>query len=1183
MKFQKLTIHNIASIEDATIDFEAKPLSDSDVFLITGDTGAGKSTILDAICLALYAQTPRISDDKINIKAGKELPDGEDMKYYDPRQLMRRGCGEAIISLQFIGNNEKHYIAQWSVARAHKKANGKIQSKNWELNDIDAGILLRKNKEIENEIAKAVGLDFSQFCRTTMLAQGEFAKFLKSNDKEKADILEKVTGVDAYSKIGAKIFEICSEKEKSYSAAQEAINGVKILSDEELSQKNDTLKLLADEINRIKSESNNIRLRLDNSNQAVKLIDGIGESRDKLKSLNATTELLKSKYCEIVRYEASAHQTIAKLRSEESELNEKIEAEKDKKEIYGNAQTITQNISYILDRDKEIKQLSNETAGLEESLKTSLATDLTAAKTAFNDAESKHREKAAEIDLLNKQLEESGLENLRKHKEEILNQINNCGTAKSKTTDYIESAQSDEVKRKEIADRQKKLIEKAEEKKVCEKATEEARKSMESAKERLEIQKDSVDKFAKIVRTKLKEGDHCPVCGHIIDSVLPDEKELDTLWEEAQEKYDEAEKAFNKKDNDLRNLIAEIKAETTNLQKETENLQKDIKTASRKKAEAIEACSGLDNAITLIESIQEKLANTAKETNCSLPLQNAPETQVPIAENNICIANGDSSMSLPQIAENTRGNANGKPEGMSLLEEVKEKIVEIIDNKVSELNKSLKEIVEQINEGFKIENRIKEERKVYENLSKKAEEAKDNLAKANRKIEKCQDDIKHKNDLSTKYAKEIETYTLKVDELVTFGQWKAEWKESHEEFSTMLTKNAEAYKQLVKYRDDTAADVRTKTAETSTLRSTISSISAQMPQWVSATEQMHEELSTLELERLPQREPYTVNHQEADGLHDSPVKNDTQNELKDRGSGNIHSLKDAIDEANALNTRLSSTIEAIKQTDENIDKNLAQLNEALKESKLEASDDTHGNHQVDVEADFGSIREKFENTIETLKSSLNELDSEMAKKSEEKGAITQELATDKENKAKLGELREDAEKKKVEYQKWNDLNTLIGDSNGTKFRNIAQSYVLSSLTDAANTYMRTLTDRYTLKVTPGTFIISVVDAYQGYISRAASTISGGESFLVSLSLALALSDIGQGLGVSTLFIDEGFGTLSGEPLQKAITTLRTLHNKTGKHVGIISHVEELREKIPVQIQVQQKSGDSSSQIFVTEI
>ena len=128
--------------------------------------------------------------------------------------------------------------------------------------------------------------------------------------------------------------------------------------------------------------------------------------------------------------------------------------------------------------------------------------------------------------------------------------------------------------------------------------------------------------------------------------------------------------------------------------------------------------------------------------------------------------------------------------------------------------------------------------------------------------------------------------------------------------------------------------------------------------------------------------------------------------------------------------------------------------------------------------------------------------------------------------------------------------------------------------------MKTLSERYILKVIPGTFVISLEDAYQGYASRAASTISGGESFLVSLSLALALSNIGHNLSADTLFIDEGFGTLSGEPLQNAINTLRSLHNKAGRHVGIISHVEELQERIPVQIQVNQENNSSSSKIKI---
>ena len=102
MKFQKLTIHNIASIEDAVIDFEAQPLADSEVFLITGKTGAGKSTILDAICLALYADTPRLYSTKMQ---GVTMDAEKEVKIDDPRQLMRRNTTEAYVSLTFIGSN----------------------------------------------------------------------------------------------------------------------------------------------------------------------------------------------------------------------------------------------------------------------------------------------------------------------------------------------------------------------------------------------------------------------------------------------------------------------------------------------------------------------------------------------------------------------------------------------------------------------------------------------------------------------------------------------------------------------------------------------------------------------------------------------------------------------------------------------------------------------------------------------------------------------------------------------------------------------------------------------------------------------------------------------------------------------------------------------------------------------
>jgi exonuclease SbcC len=209
---------------------------------------------------------------------------------------------------------------------------------------------------------------------------------------------------------------------------------------------------------------------------------------------------------------------------------------------------------------------------------------------------------------------------------------------------------------------------------------------------------------------------------------------------------------------------------------------------------------------------------------------------------------------------------------------------------------------------------------------------------------------------------------------------------------------------------------------------------------------------------------------------------------------------------------------------------------------------------------------------------LNE--QQAAELSEKKGAVNQLLNADAEAKKKLQSSIEDANKKRQVYEQWAMLNTLIGDKEGTKFRKIAQGYILSNLVSAANIYMQRLTNRYTLHTLAGTFIIMVTDAYQGYVARPVSTISGGESFLVSLALALALSDIGQNLRVETLFIDEGFGTLSGEPLQRAIETLQSLHKHAGRQVGIISHIEEVRERIPVQIRVHRDGNNSAGTVEI---
>lgn len=310
---------------------------------------------------------------------------------------------------------------------------------------------------------------------------------------------------------------------------------------------------------------------------------------------------------------------------------------------------------------------------------------------------------------------------------------------------------------------------------------------------------------------------------------------------------------------------------------------------------------------------------------------------------------------------------------------------------------------------------------------------------------------------------------------------------------------------------------------------------------------------------------------------------------------NLQSIKDQLEQTEKrlsqatnwieifLNTHQEITLQDIKQLSTIAANEIAQINKELQEKRDNVLTKQSVWQQKKTERnEHEQLRPTLseDDNMESLTEKINETEKLMNQLGERKGAILQLLKQDENDKKKLGKLIAEAEKKKGEYLKWARLNQWIGDAKGDKFRRIAQSYVLASLIYSANHYMKSLTDRYTLKVIPGSFVILLEDAYQGYVTRAASTISGGESFLVSLSLALALSDIGQRLSVDTLFIDEGFGTLSGEPLQNAINTLHTLHTQAGRHVGIISHVEELKERIPVQIQVIQEGNHSNSIIRI---
>jgi exonuclease SbcC len=219
-------------------------------------------------------------------------------------------------------------------------------------------------------------------------------------------------------------------------------------------------------------------------------------------------------------------------------------------------------------------------------------------------------------------------------------------------------------------------------------------------------------------------------------------------------------------------------------------------------------------------------------------------------------------------------------------------------------------------------------------------------------------------------------------------------------------------------------------------------------------------------------------------------------------------------------------------------------------------------------------------TAETLAAKRQSAEERRSECDKMVGAYASELKQDEEKAAMLKKEIEEAALLEKEASRWKRLSDIFGSADGGKFKSIAQSYILLQLLENSNFYLRQFTSRYELTTQPGSLVILVNDREDGDTLRAANTLSGGESFMVSLALALGLSSLNRNnFTPDTLFIDEGFGTLSGDCLNTVIETLEVLHNIGSRRVGIISHVGELYERIGTKIEVRKQAG--VSEVIIT--
>lgn len=1113
MKLILLKIKNIASIEEAEIRFDEGLLASTSRFLICGDMGTGKSTILDSICLALYNNTPRLSQ-----ASGDKRDYGSDnITAQDPRNLLRHGTNEGSVELDFEGSDDKHYTARWSCGRTR---NHTLRNST---HTLTCGTeTLDNKKEIEKRIKEsAVGLDFQQFCRTTLLAQGQFTQFLKSKENEKSEILEKLTQTDIYSTVGSEIAKIYKEKHEECLKVEAEINGAHLLTNEEIIELNNEIshcterlsliknqKKTLDEktqwLNRIHDAENN-RTKADEKFQQLKkvvestdfqneskLISDWNLSSEGRYLLHEITELLnkqntleteqiakgKQQFETAVKMLNSFKDNLLQSKSDLDTLKKQMLADEPHSEMYRNVQTILAHLANALKHNETAGQVTqqkqtaeNELPELKKKAEDSVAAQKNCAE-EVKKAEAVEQQMKGQLDALHpEELEKANKEIDRQ--QQLLNTARQCcNNLKSLHDSLLANEEDIRKNRQALSDEQDKI-------KMLAPIAVERKNELARAKELLEKTTLALGDAADTLRAQLHIGDTCPVCGHTVEQLM-DTAALRAAIEPQKQFVKQAEEQ-----------LTDVNSQVKTAEQLVKKYQEDIQILEGKK-----------------EELKKKQQAVTDEASVA-----CKDIQIPI--------NQDIEKALKTIADQEEAVLKQKKD---LLER---------QNKVNEQSKA-----------------ILVQKEVINKLIQKEKQAEIVVEKSANSVKECESNICAYEGRIRDERKEAEAELKAAEELISWKGWREEWEKEPKVFAQKLKEGAENFVESGKKMEKLSQEIETQQSHLHDIEENRNKILEQWADWATPTE---ERLSGTD---VPER--WRQLAQSADRLH--VMITECHNNL----AANEKKLKQFLQQHSELSRERIEEIRKQSLTQDFI-KNHQQQEKTFEsaQSALEQADKVLEEVRQTPHPELADGE-----NLEVLKEQTQQVEAEANELLATQGEAQGRLKLNEQNKQMVSGKEQHLEELRHTAMQWKRLSEMFGKNEGGAFRNVAQSFLLQNLVRNANEYLKELTQRYRLDCIPGTLTLSLRDLYQGETESPVDTLSGGESFLVSLSLALALSAINRkGFSIDTLFIDEGFGNLSSNELETVLNMLARLQKMNGKRVGIISHVEAVKEHIPVHVEV----------------
>lgn len=1148
MRLKELHIRNIASIERADIDFE-HGLNDvvtnqpAPIFLISGDTGAGKSVILDGISMALYKKTPRIADVANATRNDYTDAEGEQIRVASIEQYTRLGISEkddSYSEVVFEGNDGREYHARLTLGMklgGKDKETGlrpmKHRSPKWEIR-VDNGDWTKDG--VEQTILAAVGLDFQQFGRMAMLAQGQFANFLTGDKKEREAILEQLTNTRHFTAYGEAIASLWKKAKEAQTAIQTQYDTEKphTLSDEEVEwltrEQQENLQQKATLEKKIKAQEDRLKL-IEQVLRNEKLQEEARLKKQELEAIAAGEEYLQCKMLfndwdattaqrhtladlqRAKREEQTAmaglqasHDSFLKLSADIIDRQNQAEALKDSivhtqewigqhkqyDSLFAKAgETDLMMGQYLSDQkkagDTEIR-LQQEKAKTE-PLKMAEA----GAVNKATEADSAVKAKEAEIEALNKQRtalnpqainDQLGLAEAKRRSLEDLR--------KAYKTLQTHLKEAEEL-RSELKADERKLATLNEAREKAESDYQARRAESEMADKRLTTMQMSVEDTLVTVRHRLREeqAGTCPLCGQPIDhSHLDDDfKGILTPLEEEQRKAADALSAATRRRDDSRDAFVEFGGA----------LQGKIRH--------------LDKVDKKNDADKHDIENIATQTgmNVSAPF-------------------------MPQI-EDALTSALADIETLKAAQKKVEQLQE-------EINKRLKE-------------------------KKPLDDAKLYTEKARTKAE---NDVKGNADTITRLAREHasllqECENIRAEVSRLLSGYAEHWQTDTDTTRKKLAEDAKEYAARQKQLSDMTAEHDKARAQIDTLSRFCDSIIRSCPGWEAATQpeafpcqDINTEWTTL----MSCVTTFTSKLKECRQTIDASTESLTAfYRVSGKSENDLLSLIAQEPQVTVAREFVSATDSQLKSRNDAIRDAQTQIDAALRCAGISLRSELPDKQQLEEE-----------------KAAANRLRDEILSKIAQ---IRTRLETHQANIIKLKEIEARLEEARQRFVRWDKLNRIFG---GTRFRTLVQAYILRPLLNNANIYLEQITDRYRLTCSGDNEQLSilVLDRYNKDQVRSVTILSGGERFMISLALSLALSSLNRpDMNVNILFIDEGFGTLDANSLESVMSTLGKLQEiagQTNRRVGIISHREELEERIAVKIQVVKK-GEGRSAIEVT--